>query len=242
MTSRTLGTKTVFGITAALLLSPTACGKPTATPPAAPTPSPAAVATAPGTAAAGTEGAVLYLQYCAVCHGPDGGAAAGVVNAPLLNSQGLLAVADDAFLAAAIREGRPGEAARGRPGTKMPAFGSERGRILTEAQIEAIVRHIRAWQTEPSVPLAPYAAEGSPAAGAATYARDCGVCHGPDGWGTEAPRLAGPVFQQTASDAFIRHTIRHGRPGTRMQGLAYDDRTMDDLVAFIRTLGDGSGP
>ncbi len=184
-------------------------------------------------------GTALYATYCAVCHGTDGRTVASVTNAPQLNSQGLLTVAGDEFLFQSIAQGRPGQVDPSRPGTKMPAFGSAAQRILTDAEIEAVVAHLRAWQTAPSVALDPsYTAAGDPTAGAVLYGEACAVCHGPDGWGTEAPRLAGATFQATASDAFIRHTIQHGRPGTKMQPFPYDETQLADLIAFVRSLGD----
>jgi len=213
-------------------LAATACSPQAAATLSAPPPAPDAGTGAPS-------GAALYQRYCAVCHGADGRTVDGIPAAPNLNSQGLLAVADDAFLRASIVLGRPGMAALGRPGTKMPAFGVDEARILAADEIDAIIAYLRTWQTEPNLALDPYAAVGDPRSGATTYAEGCASCHGPDGWGVDAPRLAGDVFQASASDAFIWYAIRHGRPGTRMQAHDYDDPTMSDLVAFIRTLGSG---
>lgn len=185
----------------------------------------------------GLDGAALYARYCALCHGADGRSVESVPAAPHLNSQALLTAADDAFLAAAIAQGRPGPEGRGKPGTKMPAFGTDPGRILSDAQVDAIVAFMRAWQTEPSLTLEPYsAAGGNPEAGAQTYQAQCADCHGADGWGIEAPRLAGSVFQATASDALIRQVIAKGRPGSTMEAFALDEAAMADLIAFIRTL------
>lgn len=181
------------------------------------------------------EGTALYARYCAACHGPTGLAVASPWT-PNLNSQGLLTVADDAFLHDNIALGRLGtnEEAVGRTGTKMPMFEGK----LKPDEIQAIVGHLRSWQTEPSVPLSKAPLSGNAAAGAALYAANCAICHGADGWGEQAPRLAGATFQATASDAFIAHTIRHGRAGTRMLAFPLTDSELADLVAFIRTLGE----
>lgn len=149
-----------------------------------------------------------------------------------------MAAADDAFLYAAIAQGRPGEAARGAPGTKMSAFAAERGPLLSDAEVRAVIAYIRGWQVVPPVVLEPYAAAGNAAAGRATYDTYCAACHGPDGWGVDAPRLAGPVFQASASDAFIRHVIRRGRVDSEMAAFDFEEDEMADLIAFIRTLDD----
>lgn len=183
--------------------------------------------------ASAAEGAALYARYCAACHGPDGIALASPWT-PNLNSQGLLVVADDRFLYDSIALGRPGANEVGQVGTKMPVFKD----ILKAEEIHALVDFMRAWQTEPSIALTDDALVGDARAGATTYSAQCASCHGDDGWGTEAPRLAGATFQATASDAFIAHTIRHGRAGTRMLAYPLADTELADLVAFIRTLGD----
>src|ERR1700758_4074713 len=76
---------------------------------------------------------VLYGQNCAGCHGVEGsgGAAVGLAN-PVF-----LAIADDAV----IRR----TAANGVPGTPMPAFAQSAGGMLTDKQIDALVRGIRSW-------------------------------------------------------------------------------------------------
>ena len=55
--------------------------------------------------------------------------------------------------------------------------------------------------------------------GAELYGRMCAVCHGEQGQGykaDQAPRLAGPEFQATVSDAALREAIKNGRMGTTM--------------------------
>ena len=67
---------------------------------------PAAVAPAASSTTTETDGAKLYERYCALCHGKDAkGYAAD--NAPSLVSQRFLESATDAFIATAIRNGRP---------------------------------------------------------------------------------------------------------------------------------------
>jgi cbb3-type cytochrome c oxidase subunit III len=217
-----------------------ACAAPTKAPSPAPDGSSTVPTAAPGTAAPGTnpsEGQALYLRYCAACHGKDGIALASQVT-PNLDNPGLLAVADDAFLTATIRNGRPGASGRGQPGTKMTEFAT----LLTPEQIAAIVGYLRHWQTGPSVTPEPLAAGGDAGRGGTVYAAKCATCHGADGWGQLAPRLAGSTFQASASDAFIAHTVRQGRPGTRMKAVPLTEAELADVVAFVRTLDDVPPP
>lgn len=92
----------------------------------------------PGRWAAGEPelGARLYAANCASCHGERGQGNEG----PALANRVLLASATDTYLAETVR--------RGRRGTTMPAFSAPspvRG-MLSEAEIESIVTHLRGWQ------------------------------------------------------------------------------------------------
>src|SRR5271157_658761 len=73
----------------------------------------------------------LYGQNCAGCHGVDGKGGAAIA----LGNPTFLAIADDTV----IRH----MAADGVPGTPMPAFAKSAGGMLTDKQIDALVRGIR---------------------------------------------------------------------------------------------------
>jgi len=186
----------------------------------------------------GDVGEETYATYCAVCHGLDGQPVPDMLTAPVISGQDLLALASDEYLAGSIRLGRPGANGRRKPGTKMSAFGKDQGGPLDESRITALVDHMRAWQTSPSIALDPdYVASGDARSGESIYTRDCAACHGDDGWGEAAPRLAGATFQAVASDDFIRQSILRGRTGTRMPGFTYSEDEMHDLITFVRRLG-----
>ena len=190
-------------------------------------------AAVPGAYAA-HDGAKLYDQYCAACHGSTGEGGVGV---PLVLPD-FLATVDDAYLRKTIRLGRPGRV--------MPAF-----RQLSDAEVEAITRHVRGWQKTPSRPPAKVRA-GNAKRGAGLYATHCTSCHGANGEGGHgtgvtfsrprdlpvlAPALNNSGFLGSASDALIKATLVYGRQGTSMrsfieQGLKEKD--IDDIVAFIR--------
>ena len=76
------------------------------------------------------------------------------------------------------------------------------------------------------------------------YKNMCAVCHGENGEGykaDQAPRLAQESFLASASDAFLRTAITHGRSGTTMSAwgkersgpLGADD--VNALIKFLRT-------
>jgi cytochrome c oxidase cbb3-type subunit 3 len=190
-----------------------------------------------GTVQAAPDGTRLYARHCAACHGYDG---AGGVGVPLAHPD-FQAQADDAYLRLTIRFGRPGRV--------MPAFDQ-----LSDAEVDAIVRHVRGWRTGP--PLVPERVRrGDPARGARLYAVYCAACHGANGEGGHgtgvtfsrprdlpilAPALANAGFLASASDTFLKTTLIHGRSGTpmpafRRKGLR--DRDLDDVVAHIRAFG-----
>lgn len=85
------------------------------------------------------EGARLFADACASCHGSNGEGKEG----PQLHNRGLLAAATDRYLVETVR--------RGRRGTSMPTFGasSTAHRVLSDPEIESIVSFIRTWE-EPS--------------------------------------------------------------------------------------------
>lgn len=178
------------------------------------------------------EGAATYAQYCALCHGDEGqGYAAD--NATRLRGQGFLRTASDDFLAMAI--------ARGRPHTAMAAYSRDYGGPLADGQIELLVSYLRAWQTEPALPLPDEPAEGDAERGARLFAERCASCHGQLGnGGDSAQSLNRWTFLARASDAFLRHAIVHGRDETPMPAFEgeLEAQAIDDIVVFLRRFED----
>ncbi len=180
--------------------------------------------------------AELYGRFCAACHGSDGRTVAGVT-APSIGNPAFLNVVGDDFLQKSIARGRPGRNAYGRRVNKMSAYGRAEGGPLDDEQIASLVRHVRAWQTTPAVTPQAVTAQGDAQRGRAVYGI-CAPCHGAEGWSLTAPSLAGSTFQEIATDAWIRHLVRHGRSDTQMNGFDIADPDMADLIAFIRQLDD----
>lgn len=182
------------------------------------------------------DGQVLYGRVCALCHG-DAGSGYAAPRSTALANPNFLAIADDTYLFENI--------ARGRPGTRMSAWGESHGGPLSEGQVRAIVDYIREWQTKPSVDISKVTVEGDVVRGAQVYQDNCAECHGEAGDGLDeapdapngAPSLNNPVFLDTASDGFIRYSIAQGRPGTPMAAYAgvLTDQEIDDVVTLIRS-------
>jgi mono/diheme cytochrome c family protein len=179
-----------------------------------------------------TDFATLYRQNCAGCHGADGKGGPSIqLGDPLY-----LAIADDA----AIRR----TASEGVSGTLMPAFLATAGGMLTDRQIESIVRGIRSWATTElaQAALPPHAAPlGSRERGADAYGRFCSSCHGPDGKGGQlASSIVDGSYLALVSDQNLRTNVIVGRPdlgfpdfrGDR-PGTTMSPREVSDVVAWI---------
>lgn len=178
--------------------------------------------------------AVLYSQNCAGCHGVDGKGGAAIA----LANPVYLAIADDKI----IRH----IAANGVPGTPMPAFAQSAGGMLTDKQIDALVRGIRSWakpdvlgdQTPP-----PYAAQipGDPHRGADAYQTYCSSCHGVAGrGGNRGSSIVDGSYLALTSDQQLRTTIIAGRPELGspdwrgdVQGRPMSAQEVSDVVAWL---------
>ena len=198
---------------------------PTPAPAQASTPAPAQPA---GAGPSSLPGDQIYAALCAPCHGKDlKGYAAD--NAPSLVTTTFLESATDDFLRRSIITGRPG--------TSMAAYGHKLGGPLDDAAVDRLVAYIRA--QGPAAKALPPVPKGDPAKGAEIYAKQCASCHGDKQNRREGIHLANVMFQAQATDAFIKHAIVHGRPGTKMvpyEG-ALTDAQINDVVAYIRSLG-----
>lgn len=205
---------------AALALLLLACGgNPEGATPASETPRPPPSAEA-------LAGAPLYQRYCALCHGEHGeGYLAD--NAPALGNADFLRVASDDFLRRAITEGHPG--------TPMAAFGDGQGGPLNAEDVGRIVAHLRSLGPEP-IDVSRTHVVGDAARGRSVYEANCARCHGLNGEGVNAPTLAHPVFQSSASAGFLRETISRGRSGTPMPAFqaTLSSQEIDDVVTFVR--------
>jgi cytochrome c oxidase cbb3-type subunit III len=177
-----------------------------------------------------TDFRVLYGQNCSGCHGADGQGALTIgIGRPVY-----LAIADDATIRHAI--------AQGTPGTAMPAFAQEAGGMLTDAQVENLVRGIREHWDKPGAFVndkPPAYASSHP--GDATRGQDvfkdfCSSCHGPDGRGTQA--IVDSSYLALVTDQYLRTVIivgmpHLGMPDWRGQGKPLSDADVTDIVAWL---------
>jgi cytochrome c oxidase cbb3-type subunit 3 len=197
----------------------------------------ATLAYQPATHAA-PDGDRLYQLHCAACHGLNGEGGVGVP----LALPGFLNAVDDQFLFTTIREGRPGRV--------MPAHPS-----LSDAQVEAIVVHLRSWMPEEkrAVRKVYKPVNGDAARGKILYGGYCASCHGVNGEGGHGtgvtfsrprdlpimpPALNNPGFLKAASDRMIKQTLMEGRIGTPMRSfltLGLNEQNIDDIVAYVRS-------
>jgi mono/diheme cytochrome c family protein len=177
--------------------------------------------------------ALLYAQNCSGCHGENGqGALSVAIGKPVY-----LAIADDQTIRQVIEEGRAG--------TAMQAFSQKAGGFLTDAQVDILVRGIRAWSQPGSLtntlisdgPPA-YAASltGDTARGQDVFVGNCSSCHGADGRGARA--IADPSYLALVTDQHLRTVIIAGMPNLGMPDWRGHPRPLSeadvtDVVAWL---------
>src|ERR1700683_3761257 len=176
----------------------------------------------------------LYEQNCVGCHG-----AAGKGNAAV-------ALANPVFLAIADDDVIRRTAANGVLGTPMPAFAQSAGGMLTDKQIDALVRGIRSWARPDALGNTtppPYAAKdsGNPQHGSDVYHTYCSTCHGLDGRGaSKASSIIDGSYLALVSDQQLRTILIAGRPELGApdwrgdaEGRSMSDQEITDVVAWL---------
>ncbi len=182
-------------------------------------------------------GEKLFARHCSSCHGVDGKGGVGV---PIALPSFLDSVSDE-YLKKTIRFGRPGRI--------MPAF-----EYLSDAQLNAIAKHLRSWSDKPGPAENTTLVEGDSKNGKQLFAKYCAQCHGVEGRGGKgtgvtfsrkrdlpiiAPALNNAGFLASASDSMIRDTIIFGREGTPMTSMlvaGLSEQDINDVVSYIRSM------
>jgi mono/diheme cytochrome c family protein len=176
-----------------------------------------------------TDFGLLYAQNCSGCHGANGQGALSIA----IGKPTYLAIADDPTIRRVIEEGTAG--------TAMPAFSQRAGGFLTDAQIDILVRGIRAWSRPGNLidrrPPA-YAASltGDAARGQDVFAEYCSSCHGAAGSGARA--IADPSYLALVTNQHLRTVTIVGMPNLGMpdwRGHAppLSDADVTDVVAWL---------
>ena len=175
-----------------------------------------------------TDFRLLYAQNCSGCHGANGqGALSVAIGKPVY-----LAIADDPTIRRVIEEGTPG--------TAMPAFSQSAGGFLTNAQIDILVRGIRAWSRPGNLNSRPpaYAASliSNAARGQGVFAEYCSSCHGAGGSGARV--IADPGYLALVTDQHLRTVIIAGManlemPDWRGYATPLSDADVTDVVAWL---------
>jgi cytochrome c oxidase cbb3-type subunit 3 len=178
---------------------------------------------------------VLYRTNCAACHGPDGRGGAA------------LALADPIYLAVAGDVVVRRSTADGIPGTPMPAFARGSGGMLTDEQIDAIVKGIRTRWANPAavagIDLPPYEdpVRGDARRGTDVFRTYCASCHGDGGVGAPGgSSIVDGSYLALVSDQGLRTTVIAGRPEFgapdwrgNVRGTAMTARDISDVVAWL---------
>lgn len=138
------------------------------------------------------QGAAIFSQYCAGCHGTT---AQGAVGFPNLSDNDWLYGGEPDTILHSIAKGRSGA---------MPAFKS----MLKPAQIDTVAAYIQQWPTTPTTP-----AEQE---GQKLFSQRCSFCHGQQGEGNTAfgaPRLNDEIWLFGGDRQSLVQTISQGRSG-----------------------------
>jgi mono/diheme cytochrome c family protein len=177
----------------------------------------------------------LYSSNCAGCHGQEGrGGAAMAVGDPVY-----LALVDDAAMRNVI--------VKGVAGTAMPAFAQSAGGMLTDAQIDVIVRNIRSRWSRPGIleganpPSYAAKSTGDAQRGEGVYATFCQACHGPGGrGGPKGSDITNGSFLALVSDQGLRTVVIAGRPELgapdwrgNVPGKPMSEQDVTDVVAWL---------
>ncbi|MBN8843710.1 MAG: cytochrome-c oxidase, cbb3-type subunit III [Sphingomonadales bacterium] len=177
-------------------------------------------------------GAAAFRVHCVQCHGAGG---AGVKKLyPSLTDDDWLWGGDLATIQYTITHGIRNPDHKETRTSQMPAFG--RDGILEPAQISDVVSFVRtiSGQERPGA---------SSARGAALFAANCAVCHGPAGQGGRAvgaPKLTDAIWLYGGDRDSLTATITQPRNGVMPRwNSRLDPVTIKMLAAYVYSLGGG---
>jgi mono/diheme cytochrome c family protein len=179
-----------------------------------------------------TDGESLYGVFCEACHGPRGeGRKFQTLTSvfPAIGEPEFLAIVDDTFLRKTLMGGRPGR--------RMPAWGTKDGGLRPE-EVDAVIGFLRGFEPKPPTAEEVTAAAVDREKGDHLFAQLCARCHGDHGEGSEvAPPLAAADNPVTEDDSRIYGTVTTGVAGTAMGSFrSLDAPSLRALIATVRAL------
>jgi cytochrome c oxidase cbb3-type subunit 3/ubiquinol-cytochrome c reductase cytochrome c subunit len=179
----------------------------------------------------------LYGENCAGCHGANGAGGAAIS----MSNPEYQALIDDATLRDII--------ANGEKGTLMPGFSVKADGELTDAQIDALMKEMRARWSKPNAlggdTPPPYKAAhaGDASKGQQVYAAACASCHGEN---AQKPGKDGSILDGSLLALINEQTIRtiviagrpdadHPQPDWRnhIQGHPLTDDEITNVTAWL---------
>ena len=182
---------------------------------------------------------LLYAKNCSACHGRDG------LNGPAiaLANPTYQAIVDDNIVRRVI--------ANGEDGKLMPAFSRSAGGMLTDRQVEVLVKGIRShWyrvDTLKGLEVPSYRSElqADVAHGGQVYINNCASCHGYGRSKGKVGSITDSSYLALVTDQSLRAIIIAGRPdigqpdwrGVR-PGHPLSGQDVTDLVAWIASQRD----
>lgn len=177
--------------------------------------------------------ATLYKENCAACHGANGR------NGPAMDlaNPEYQALVDDATLRKWISGGMPG--------TEMSAFAQSAGGVLTENQVNALIRGMRKEWLRPNIfagsmpPSYTQAQAGDAQHGVRIYEAHCAGCHQPT-----RQQITSRDYLALVGDQALRTMIIAGRPDIGQPDWRHDSpngketapltgQQLDDIVSYL---------
>jgi cytochrome c oxidase cbb3-type subunit 3 len=174
-------------------------------------------------------GGAVFRTNCSQCHGSG---AAGAIGYPNLLDDDWLWGGDFESIAYTVRHGIRNEVDADTRWSQMTAFDE----ILTDAEIAAVVQHVRAISgAEHDATLAQQ--------GAVIFADNCAACHGEAGKGNRdlgAPNLTDAIWLYGGDVDTLEHTVRYARFGVMPPwSERLSDAEIQAVTAYVHQLGGG---
>lgn len=176
-------------------------------------------------------GRAAFKVHCVQCHGSG---AAGSKGYPNLNDDDWLWGGDLKTVETTIIHGIRSPDHDQTRMSLMPAFGKDQ--LLPPAAIDDVVAYVRSISGQQK-------ADAAARRGAAVFADNCAVCHGPQGTGDRklgAPNLTDAIWLFGGDAESIRESVWNSRGGVMPR---WDDKldpvTIRMLAAYVHSLGGG---